>query len=143
MRSLGLVVWALSLCWGAMSARAETDHTALAKASLIDVIRPGYSALSAATGSLNDKVAALCKQPSTDALQAAKDAFAGVVDAWSKVEIFRFGPIVQDRRYQRVRIEMEFDRVSVSQGVARWPRRRGSLPHAAGAEAARACRPRA
>jgi predicted lipoprotein len=85
-----------------MSARAETDHTALAKASLIDVIRPGYSALSAATGSLNDKVAALCKQPSTDALQAAKDAFAGVVDAWSKVEIFRFGPIVQDHRYERL-----------------------------------------
>ncbi len=84
------------------SCRAETDHTAIAKASLTEVIRPGYSALAAATGSLNDKVSALCKQPSADSLQAAKDAFAGAVDAWSKIEIFRFGPIVQDHRYERL-----------------------------------------
>ncbi len=66
------------------------------------MIRPGYAALAAATGSLDDKVAALCKQPSADALKEAKDAFAGAVDAWSKVEIFRFGPIVQDHRYERL-----------------------------------------
>jgi predicted lipoprotein len=102
MRSLGLVVWALSLCLMWMPARAETDHAAIAKASLTEVIRPGYSALSAATGALNDKVAALCKAPSADALQGAKDSFAGTVDAWSKVEIFRFGPIVQDHRYERL-----------------------------------------
>ena len=46
------------------------------------------------TSSLDAKVAALCKQPSAAALKDAKDAFAGAVDAWSKVEIFRFGPIV-------------------------------------------------
>ena len=66
------------------------------------MIRPAYAALAAATFSLNDKVAALCKQPSTDALQAAKDAFAGAVDAWSNVEIFRFGPIAQDHSYERL-----------------------------------------
>ncbi len=87
---------------GLYPAHAETDHAAIAKASLTEVIRPGYAALAAATGSLDDKVAALCKQPSAAALQAAKDAFAGAVDAWSKVEIFRFGPIVQDHRYERL-----------------------------------------
>jgi uncharacterized protein len=87
---------------GLYPAHAETDHAAIAKASLTEVIRPGYVALGAATGSLDDKVAALCKQPSADALQAAKDSFAGAVDAWSKVEIFRFGPIVQDHRYERL-----------------------------------------
>jgi uncharacterized protein len=81
---------------------AETDHAAIAKASLTEVIRPGYAALAAATGALDDKVTALCKEPSAAALQAAKDAFAGAVDAWSKVEIFRFGPITQDRRYERL-----------------------------------------
>jgi predicted lipoprotein len=90
-----------SALW-AGSCHAETDQTAIAKASLTEVIRPSYAALAAATGSLDDKVAALCKQPSAAALQAAKDAFAGAVDAWSKVEIFRFGPIVQDRRYERL-----------------------------------------
>jgi uncharacterized protein len=103
MRSLALFLSALALCVsGAQAAHAETDHTAIAKAALTEVIRPGYSALSAATGTLNDKVATLCKQPSADGLQAAKDAFARAVDAWSEVEIFRFGPIVQDHRYERL-----------------------------------------
>jgi predicted lipoprotein len=83
-------------------AYAETDQAAIAKSSLTEVIRPGYSALAAATGSLKDKVGALCKQPSADALKDAKDAFASAVDAWSKVEIFRFGPIAQNHRYQRL-----------------------------------------
>jgi uncharacterized protein len=103
MRSLTPYLCALALCVsGAQAAHAETDHTAIAKAALTEVIRPGYSALSAATGTLNDKVATLCKQPSADGLQAAKDAFARAVDAWSEVEIFRFGPIVQDHRYERL-----------------------------------------
>jgi predicted lipoprotein len=85
-----------------LPAAAETDNAAIAKSSLTEVIRPGYSAFSAATGSLRDKVSALCKQPSADALKDTKDAFAGAVDAWSKVEIFRFGPVVQDHRYERL-----------------------------------------
>jgi len=95
---LAAILSSVGLC----PAHAETDHAAIAKASLTEVIRPGYAAFAAATGSLDDKVAALCKQPSADALQAAKDSFAGAVDAWSKVEIFRFGPIMQDRRYERL-----------------------------------------
>jgi uncharacterized protein len=83
-------------------AYAETDQAAIAKSSLTEVIRPGYSALSAATGTLEDKVGALCKQPSADALKGAKDAFAGAVDAWSKIEIVRFGPVVQNHRYERL-----------------------------------------
>lgn len=92
----------LLLLMSTHGAHAETDHAAIAKASLTEVIRPGYAALAAATGSLDDKVAALCKQPSADALKEAKNAFAGAVGAWSKVESFRFGPIVQDHRYERL-----------------------------------------
>ena len=72
------------------------------QASLNEAIRPGYAALAENTGALDGKVAALCKQPSAAALKDAKGAFAGVVDAWSKVEIFRFGPIVADHRYERL-----------------------------------------
>ena len=95
---LAATLFSVGLC----PAHAETDHAAIAKASLTEVIRPGYAAFAAATGSLDDKVAALCKQPSAAALQDTKDAFAGAVDAWSKLEIFRFGPITQDRRYERL-----------------------------------------
>ncbi len=99
--TLLVAILTLALC-RALPADAGTDYGAIAKSSLTEVIRPGYSALSAATGSLRDKVSALCKQPSANTLQDAKTAFAGAVDAWSKVEIFRFGPVVQDHRYERL-----------------------------------------
>jgi len=54
------------------------------------------------TGALEGKVAALCTRPSADALEQAKAAFTDTVNAWSKVEILRFGPITQDHRYERL-----------------------------------------
>jgi uncharacterized protein len=83
-------------------ARAETDHAAIARAALNEVIRPGYAALAEETAALSDQVAALCQSPSADSLDAARKAFASTVAAWSKVEILRFGPIVEDRRYERL-----------------------------------------
>jgi uncharacterized protein len=93
---------ALVVCASPQPAQAEADHAAIARAALTEVIRPGYAALGEATGGLNGKVEALCKEPSTAALKEAQDAFASIVTAWSKVEIFRFGPIVEDHRYERL-----------------------------------------
>jgi uncharacterized protein len=81
---------------------AETDHAAIARAALTEVIRPGYAALAEETAALSDEVAALCQTPSAASLDAARKAFAAAVAAWSKVEILRFGPIVEDRRYERL-----------------------------------------
>jgi uncharacterized protein len=93
---------ALAICASPWSARAEADHSAIARAALTEVIRPGYAALGEATTVLSNKVEALCKEPSAAALKEAQDAFAPTVAAWSKVEIFRFGPIVEDHRYERL-----------------------------------------
>jgi uncharacterized protein len=82
-------------------AQAETDYAGIARQALGEVIRPGYSALAETTGALSTKVQALCQQPSSAALKDTKDAFAASVAAWSKVEILRFGPVTQDRRYER------------------------------------------
>ena len=87
---------------GATLAQAETEHAAIARAALGDVIRPGYAALADATAALNRDVAALCDTPSAASLEAARKDFAATVAAWSKVEIFRFGPIAQDHRYERL-----------------------------------------
>src|SRR5262245_25917952 len=67
------------------STRAETDHVAIARAALTDVIRPGYAVLAEETAALSGKVAALCQAPSANSLEAARKAFASVVAAWSKV----------------------------------------------------------
>ena len=83
-------------------AHAETDHAGIARAALIDVIRPGYAALADETATLSETVGALCQAPSVASLDAARKAFVAAVAAWSKVEILRFGPIVADRRYERL-----------------------------------------
>ena len=83
-------------------ARAEADQAAIAQSSLTKVIRPGYAALRDAADALNAKIEALCQTPSEASLEEAKAAFAATVEAWSKVEIFRFGPIAEQHRYERL-----------------------------------------
>jgi predicted lipoprotein len=97
---LALLAGAFILC--SSPARAEADQAAIAQASLTQVIRPGYAAFRNAADDLQTKVAALCVAPSESALDAAKSAFASAVAAWSKVEIFRFGPVSDDHRYERL-----------------------------------------
>ena len=69
------------LCASAVSARAEADHAAIARAALSEVIRPGYATLAGAADALQGKMDALCKQPSEPALDQAKQAFAATVAA--------------------------------------------------------------
>ncbi len=93
---------ATMLCASAPVAQTEADHAAIARAALTEVIRPGYAAFGEATSALSGKVDTLCKQPSDVALKEARNAFATTVDAWSKVEIFRFGPINEDHRFDHL-----------------------------------------
>ena len=93
---------ATMLCASAPVAQTEADHAAIARAALTEVIRPGYAAFGEATSALSGKVDTLCKEPSDVALKEARNAFATTVDAWSKVEIFRFGPINEDHRFDRL-----------------------------------------
>jgi predicted lipoprotein len=83
-------------------AHAEVDHAAIARAALNEVIRPGYAALAEQAATLSGKIDALCEDPSAASLEASRDSFAATVAAWSSVEILRFGPIVADRRHERL-----------------------------------------
>jgi hypothetical protein len=86
----------------ATHAHAEADHAAIAQSSLTQAIRPAYSALAETAGALAAKAETLCQQPSEAALRDARGAFADVVEAWSKAEIFRFGPVNDEHRYERL-----------------------------------------
>jgi len=101
LRPLRLVL-AFALVWVAPAAQAEADHGAIAEAALTNVIRPGYAAFAGSAAKLDGKVQTLCDQPSPEALDAAKQAFAETVKSWSRVEIFRFGPVNRNRRYDRL-----------------------------------------
>jgi predicted lipoprotein len=103
MRAMRLFLFAAVLLGASLpSAHAETDHSAIAQAALTEVIRPGYAALASTTSALDDKVGALCEDPSPKALDAAKKAFAATVKSWSQVEILRFGPVNRGHRYERL-----------------------------------------
>lgn len=97
-----LLLAALLCCAAAPSAHAEADHGAIARAALSEVVRPGYAELARSATALNGKVDALCEAPSAAGLDAAKEAFVATVMSWSRVEIFRFGPVIKDHRYARL-----------------------------------------
>lgn len=65
-------------------------------------VRPGYHALHEATAKLSEAGEALCAAPSQAALDAARSAFGATVDAWSRIEIIRFGPVTEQNRLERV-----------------------------------------
>ncbi len=44
----------------------------------------------------------LCREPNRENLAAARTSFKSLVDAWSGVEIVRFGPIRSENRFERL-----------------------------------------
>ena len=66
------------------------------------VIVPGYQALSTSAEQAATATAALCTAPDPPHLAAAREGFAGLVAAWSRVEMFRFGPARDANRYERL-----------------------------------------
>ena len=67
------------------------------EAAIDDVIVPGYRALAEAAS-----VATLCKAPGAASLDAARAGFARLVQAWSRVEMYRMGPARDANRTERL-----------------------------------------
>lgn len=65
-------------------------------------IRPGYHTFHESTLQLSEAGKALCATPSRAALDAARESFGEAVDAWSRIEIIRFGPVTEQNRLERV-----------------------------------------
>ena len=104
--SIQLIIVGFALSLGAPTlstpARAEADHAVLARDALQNYIRPGYEALADHAAALADSTKALCAEPSDAAVKAARETFAQTVEAWSEIEPVRFGPVLQDHRYERL-----------------------------------------
>ncbi len=78
------------------------DHAGLARQALDQHIRPGYAAFAAASNALSKAATELCAAPSDGALSKSRDAFKTAVLSWAKVEHLRFGPIMDDKRHDRM-----------------------------------------
>lgn len=55
-----------------------------------------------ATADLEAGLEALCAGPSAAALAAGRDAFADTIDAWGRVSVLRFGPLVAENRFESI-----------------------------------------
>ncbi len=81
---------------------ANEKATDIVTGAIDGFIRPGYAAFHQATGELIEAEQALCAAPSQQALDAARQSFGKTVDAWSTIEIIRFGPVTEENRLERV-----------------------------------------
>lgn len=65
-------------------------------------IRPGYAAFADAADEANSAMGDLCQLPAGENLEGARQAFAELVRAWSRIEFVQFGPVMEDNRGSRI-----------------------------------------
>ena len=87
---------------GGASPAFASKATDIVSSAIDGFIRPGYHAFYESTSRLSEAGKALCATPSQAALDAARSAFGETVDAWSRIEIIRFGPVTERNRLERV-----------------------------------------
>lgn len=88
---------------GAAPASARSmDVPGVIRTAVEKVIRPGYAGFHEKTTAMSAAATALCKAPSAEALKTARAAFSDTVDAWSRIEFIRVGPVMDDHRMERI-----------------------------------------
>ena len=96
-------------CLVATAASAQPDAAAASisfkpaiESAITEAILPGYRALAARADDTLEATAELCAAPQEAALANTREAFHRLVDAWSRVEMYRFGPAREMNRYERI-----------------------------------------
>lgn len=67
-----------------------------------DYIRPGYANFAQTSAQLETAMIALCADPTEQSLSLAKSEFTNTALSWAKIELVRFGPVMQDNRLERI-----------------------------------------
>lgn len=70
--------------------------------SVIKVIQPGFVSFKVKAKGLDAAMSALCAAPGAETVAAADTAFAAAVDAYSRIEFFKVGPLVEQNRAERL-----------------------------------------
>lgn len=65
-------------------------------------IRPGYRRFTEEAATMEKSMAMLCEAPSTESRLNARSTFGDLVEAWSRIEIVRVGPVLDDNRFERI-----------------------------------------
>jgi hypothetical protein len=70
--------------------------------AITEAIRPGFAKFAEDTAALVVAADAMCGTPSDATLEATRDAFKATVVAWSRIELYRFGPLMTDNRSDKI-----------------------------------------
>lgn len=72
------------------------------KQALANHVQPAYAAFEQSASNLEKTTTVLCAEASSEGLSKARQDFAGVVDAWSRIEWLRTGPVMAENRLERI-----------------------------------------
>jgi predicted lipoprotein len=102
---LVLTVGALVLATGnaaTQTARAPFDHDGLARQALELHIRPFYADFASKADMLHRRLDETCRTRAPNGELAIKTAYSDLLLAWSRTEHLRFGPVIDENRFERV-----------------------------------------
>lgn len=102
MRLVAAFALALSLIGAAPLAAQDKTTTQAVEDAITNAIRPGFAALAEQADAMAQATATLCDGPTDASLEAARDQFDALVDAWGRVEFIRLGPLSQENRLERI-----------------------------------------
>jgi predicted lipoprotein len=92
-------VAAFALCYGI---GASAHDATLARRLADGFIVPRYEALARAADAQRDAWRTFCAAPTEAALADLRAAYLAAADAWSSIEIVRYGPVSEDFRLERI-----------------------------------------
>ena len=98
-RCLAVLLLAVS---GIQPAPAAVKASDVVRQAVDGFIRPAYGALAGHADKTAAGIEKLCAAPDRKGLDAVRRDFAGLVEAWSAVELIRFGPIAEENRLERM-----------------------------------------
>jgi predicted lipoprotein len=91
------------------------DQKAMALRIARDFVAPRYQSLGTALRAQRDAWRGFCAAPDASGLAALAGPFAEAVEAWSRIELVRYGPITENFRHER---------------IAYWPERKNDVSRA-------------
>ncbi|MEP3231708.1 MAG: imelysin family protein [Hyphomicrobiales bacterium] len=99
--SLSLAAFCISPV-SAQSTDLNAHFVNSAERVLVGYIRPSFKALKTHGQELRDELEAFCKAPNEEQFNDTKDAFKNFALTFARVEIMRFGPLVEKNRLERL-----------------------------------------
>jgi hypothetical protein len=99
MRSVG---WGLVVLFAIAGVSGRAAAGEIANAAISNFILTGYERFTQEAELQTLAMNRLCEAPGDQTLASARGQFAALVKSWSRVEVVRFGPVLDDNRLDRI-----------------------------------------